>query len=276
MKNKKKNPYNLPSTRAQLFFDVIKQRWRTLILIGLILFLFALPMIACLFLRDYFVGVALLNEEDPTLGLALIYCGFSLCILILAIGISGVSKIYLHLSYEEGFDFKEDFKIGVKQNIKTNIIATLIYAIILYMVLFINISVSSPFIKYAPLGMCQGIVFPILMVIIASNSIYDWKFKDSLRNGGIIYIRYFLFILIFSFLLFGLYLLLLLRLNIILKYAIFAVVFIIIEPFIILGFVIFMNHCFDEGINKNNYPTLYRKGLFKAKQEIFPENLTKN
>ena len=273
MKNRNET-CNLPSTRFELFADAVKQNWRKVILIGLFLTLFFLPTFVSLFFRDYFISYASIKTENAkefqsmTMGgLSIIYAIFCATLLFASIGISGLSKILMHLSYEEGFSFFEDFKIGVKQNFKTNFFATLIYIIILYMTLFINISVTNSFLRYVPLGICQGLAFPILLVIFASNTIYDWKFKDSIRNSVLIYIRYFLFILLFSLVLFAVNLLLLIP-NIILRYIIVVFYFIVIQPFIILGFVIYMNHCFDEGINKNNYPKLYRKGLFKSKIEI--------
>ena len=282
MKNKKKeNRYKLPATRFELFFDVIKQKWRTIVLVGFIFTLFALPSVATMFFRDYYVALvnASLTEgqvlaQETAMGLSIIYAVFVISFLILSIGISGLSKVLLYLSYEEGYSFFEDFKIGVKQNIKGNVLATLIYAIILYLTLFINVSITKGFVKTLPLGICQGLIFPVLLIVFASNTIYDWKFKDLLRNSAIIYIRYFLFILLFSLLLVAVFLLTLIP-GIILRYIIILVYLIVFEPFFILGFVIYMNHCFDEGINKNNYPNLYRKGLFKAKAELSKEENNK-
>lgn len=281
MKNKINGSCNLPTTRFQLYFDVIKQNWRKLILSGLLLTLFFLPTLVTLFFRDYFVIYASLQaenaEEFQSLtvgGLSAIYGVFCASLLIASVGISGLSKVWMHLSYEEGFFFFGDFKLGIKQNIKTCIFATLIYIVLLYMTLFINISTTNDFLGHIPLGICQGIAFPILLIIFASNTIYDWKFKDSIRNGALIYIKYFFFILLFSLLLFAVNLLLLIP-NIILRYAVVLLYFILIQPFIAFAFVVYMNHCFDEGINKANYPKLYRKGLFKSKQEITLDEIDK-
>ena len=273
MKSNSVNKYGLPSTRFALFLDVVKQKWRTLILIGILFTLFSLPSLATLFFKDFYLASNELTGTTDTApyGLSIIYAVFCVSLLILSIGASGISKVLLHMSYEEGYDFFSDFKLGVKQNIKTNILATLIYCVILYLTLFINISFNDQFLKYIPLGICQGIAFPILLVIFITNSIYDWKFSDSIRNSGIIYIRYFIFILLFSI---GLLSVLLFELipNIILRYVIMVLFLIIIEPFILIGFKIYMNYCLDEGINKDNYPSIYRKGLFKSSKEANKKN----
>ena len=197
--NKKKSiygskPSKLPSNYLELYFDTIKQNWRTIVSIGLLSLLFFAPAIAFLFWDDvYFmqlIASELPIEEIDALritGTNIFNIFVCLGVVLSSIGISGLSRINLMVSREEGFIFFQDFNKGVKQNIKNNFVMFLIYGVLVYFSLLVMTNMNTEnILVYFPFAMVQSIFFPVLLISVNTNSIYSWSIKDTLRNGFII------------------------------------------------------------------------------------------
>ena len=263
----------LPSNYHELFFDTIKQNWQVIILIGVFSFLFFLPTIGFMFASDYYFmlltsSTSYTEAEIDALRITsrnLFDIGVALGIIFAAIGVSGLSRINLLIAREEGLFFFKDFNKGVKQNIKSNIIFFIIYAVLIYCSLLVINNINSTFIKYIPFAVIQTIFFPILLTNIETNSIYDWKIKDNFRNSSLIFIKNFIFVILFSLLLTSILLLNLIK-YIFLKYILIALIIIFIYPFVILMIRVFFNKVLDRDINKENYPEIYKKGIYERSE----------
>ena len=113
---------NLPHNRKEQLLDIIKVRYRTLLNIGLILFIFLIPyMFSTLAKTLYEISIYEQYEPEEAIQLirtnALIFGGINIiCLVIFAIGLSGVMKIVKRLCFYDPVFFKEDFKAGIKDN----------------------------------------------------------------------------------------------------------------------------------------------------------------
>lgn len=261
---------SLPKNYRELFFDTLKQNWRTFFLVGLISLLFFLPTLVFMFLNDYYF-LSISSNESYTLAevdalriTAANYfnIGASVGIVIACIGISGLSRVNLFLSREEGVFFFQDFNKGVRQNTKNNIVFFIIYAILIYFSFFVTNNIAgNMFLLFLPFALVQTIFFPLLLINVETTSIYSWSIKDSFRNAFIIYIKNFVFVLIFSTLFTSILLLNLIQ-HIVIKYISFVLFIVIIYPLLAISFRVFMNRALDRDINKKNYPEIYKKGIY--------------
>ncbi|MBQ7995537.1 MAG: hypothetical protein IJ247_04915 [Bacilli bacterium] len=261
---------SLPKNYRELFFDTLKQNWRTFFLVGLISLLFFLPTLVFMFLNDYYF-LSISSNESYTLAEVdalritsanYFNIGASVGIVIACIGISGLSRVNLFLSREEGVFFFQDFNKGVKQNTKNNIVFFIIYAILIYFSFFVTNNIAgNMFLLFMPFALVQTIFFPLLLINVETTSIYSWLIKDSFRNAFIIYIKNFVFVLIFSTLFTSILLLNLIQ-HIVIKYISFVLFIVIIYPLLAISFRVFMNRALDRDINKKNYPEIYKKGIY--------------
>lgn len=276
-----KNDAKLPTTYWELFKDVIKQNWRTLIGIGLITFLFFLPMLAVMFFRDYYaISITASNLEIDEINALIVTSKnifnivVSLCLLIVCIGISGCSKVMLLLSRGEGTFFFKDFNKGVKQNLKNNFVFFLIYAVLFYFSFLVINNFESNFLTFLPFVFVQSLYFPLLMINVETTSVYSWKIKYSFINATFIYIKNFFIYILFATP-FTLIILTNAIGNIFIKYIIIVLLLIIVYPFVMLGLRVFTNKVLDRDINKEHYPEIYKKGIAENVKDEFVDNVVK-
>lgn len=272
---KKKGLYSskdaiLPSTYGELFKDVIKQSWRSLILFGLFTFAFFLPSLIFMFFRDYYflsVTSSTLEQSEieglVTTSRNLYNIGVSLGFLIGAIGISGLSKVMLLLSRNEGVFFFQDFNKGVKQNLKNNIVFFLIYAVLFYFSMLVINNINFEFVNFIPYIAVQTLFFPLLMINIETTSIYSWTVKDSFINAVFIYIKNFFIYILFSSPFTLMVLTNFLTSYIFIKYIVIALLIILLYPVLALAIRVYSNKVLDRDINKKHYPEIYKMGIYE-------------
>ena len=160
----------LPSNYGELFFDTIKQNWQRIILIGIFSFFFFLPVLVFMFMKDYyFLSLASKEYTEAEIDALkitsrnLLNIGVALGIVFASIGASGLSRINLLTSREEGCFFFKDFNKGVKQNLKSNIVFFLIYGILIYLSLLVMNNVNAKYLIYIPFGVVQTLFFPLVL-----------------------------------------------------------------------------------------------------------------
>lgn len=141
----------LPSNRWQLGWDIFKTNFTRIIIINLIMLVFALPLIAILFFRSFYVSLAAQNvpfdsfmsypfigslsgdAEMLQIGSHLYVTSFlPLAMIILAVGLSGVLYILRNMVWTEGVFVGSDFWRGVKRNFFVVAGTLLLYSVLLY------------------------------------------------------------------------------------------------------------------------------------------------
>ena len=148
----------LPINRKSEFKYLIKYRWKSLLILGGILFLFSLPLFASLLIKDLkAISIVTTAESDNELSALIIndmfYAVFIVpSIVVLFIGLSGLYRIIRNYIWAEGVLLKHDFFIGIKQNWKHFVINGIIFSLFYYAIyistLYINcirgFNINSP------------------------------------------------------------------------------------------------------------------------------------
>ncbi len=261
--NKKANS-SLPINRVELFFDVIKQRWRLLILLGFFFFLSILPLLAILVLRRVFAYSSNDNYQFFVSNwFFFLIASFSM--MLIGIPLGGILKNLKHLSYEEPIFLKDDFMQGIKDSFLPLFLVIFIFSILF----FLNISVclfptAHIVFKGIAVGALVFVFFPYLMVLVNQISVYSNTMKDYFHNSLLIFIKnYFKVLLVSVINLLPVFLFLIG--NVVILSTCLVFYFILINPFVLIFDVICFNYIFDISINKKYYPAIFEKGLFKDK-----------
>lgn len=279
---------NLPSNRFQLFFDVIKNNWRPLLLIGLFLTISILPIAAINFYFDT-VNYSFYNDFQTgkiteevylqyyNLNILLNGCFSALAVLVVTIPLAGLMKIIKRMVFLDPVFFKDDFISGIKENGFLYFCIGINVAIFIALDSLILILNTSNILKGIGIGVSFLFIFPILLIMMAAVPIYKLKFWSGWLNCFKIFIKYFplnilmtalmLAPLAFSFI------------NIIaVKYIVGIVFCLIFGPYMLVGLFDYCCFMFDKVINKDMFPKYYRKGLSNPNinKQIEKENIIEN
>ena len=266
---------SLPHNRFFQFFDVIKIEWRTLLLIGLILLIFSLPLIIANFLQPIIEAsiknnYQAVNKDELNSMINFIDIIFLATNLIsfpiLGVGISSISLIIKKMVYGEGFIFRFEFIEGMKKNAKFFIVTSLLVALIYGLVQFNNLyfeanySFIFQFIRFLTTFLLYFFLLPIIFFMASNFMTYKMKINECISNGYKCTFASFLYTLIFSLFLYAVTFIKFFT-NPVISCAILACVILLIGPLFYLAWRLFAVSIFDKYINKNYYQEVYRKGL---------------
>ena len=271
----------LPKNRKEVFFDCLKVRYDLFLKIGLVLFIFGLPIIIILF-SHYFLNLNVYHQFDEGIidentyyNLIIAYRNIKNVLLlagliIFSIGIAGVMRVIRLLIWYEGITFSYDFYLGIKQNIKHVSLLFLLFGIINFLNgLSLNEAINHQlfiFIENLPLSISIVLLLPIGLLVLSQITIYADKFFTYLRNGFILYLLTFLKTIIIIIGLFSPMLLLLFNI-IFVKIIVVLFLFIIYLPIGLVIWQLYSCSIFDKYINQKNYPHLVNKGILNKEGE---------
>lgn len=276
----KKINISLPINRWQLFKFTYRNHLSLIIKLSLMIAIFSIPLFTFLIVKSVFANALLsqINQDNELIILQRYYYQeiildifYIPCFVILAVGLSGgffVMKKYL---YQEGFIFFKDFRNGMKKS-KEFILSTLILSIILYLLLFLkNFFSYINFQYYIPLSIFVFIIIFLLVNVfiftycqihIYSNNIFHliknalcFSFNQLFKVSLINLITIFPLVLFMNFQ------------NAVLKIIIILIYFIIGFGNCLLITMLYSCSVFDELINKDRFPSIYRKGLYNGEDE---------
>ena len=257
----------LPRTRRAQFLDCFKMNYVLILKCGLMLFLFALPLIAfCFFMDFYYVSIlehATEAIDETKLIFSYLYnLGIVILSLPVVIGASGVIHIMRNFIWQEGIFFRLDFGTGIKENIGKNLVFYLICGLFYLASYFIYSTFGVPVISFVPLIMFVLIIFPIFLWVLFLNNTYKSTFGALLRNGTFFYVKGIGWSILTSVLCLLPVTLIFMPFYLVwLKYLIVVLLFVFILPIIVLIMSLYSISKFDEYINKENYEDYYLKGL---------------
>ncbi len=266
---------DLPSNRGKQFFDIFKNDWKTLLFLGVILFLFSLPFLTITFFHWFISGNLPTQLQSQGIDDATIYSSLQLTEvfyevaivltnLIIAIPLAGTANVLKRLVHGEGVLFKDDFFLGIKQNVGHFILFMFIYSLLRFTAQFTYIYIKNiPIVSDIVRGVTIGIIFvffvPILLFMFAQDAIYKMNVWTNFKNSYQLAVRSILVMLIFSLLILGTYFIRNIRL-IYVELIVWGFI-ILVSPIYLLSLSLFTMTKFDRYINKDNYPEIYRKGL---------------
>ena len=269
----------LPSKRWQSFWDIINNHFGKLIELGFIILFSLLPILANIVITNvnvvnlenqYTAGI--LSEQEAINQIFSLYNISNLIniilLLILGVSIAGSVRIYRKLVWQEGLLFWQDFKIGIKQNYKS-VLLTFFYIGILNFILqyLIRLYQLSPDLSGINFALAITIVIslysvPLSIMIFVQTSIYSLPFLHKVKNGFLLIMRNAPLIFLGSIVLLSPWLILFINGDLVFIIS-FIILFLLILPIeLLIGFLYFIS-ILDKYINKENYPTIYEKGIWK-------------
>lgn len=276
---------SLPNTRKDAFKDVYKHNFSTILKCGLFLLLLSLPLIAFLTFMDVGkMGMTLdhYTEEDLE-GVLLLWdiihaIGFVILFIPIVLALSAIMRILKLVIFQEGVDFFYDFKVGIKENFKNFFLIYLIFALLFLLTYLLQLFFIRQIIGIAILVLFFVIFLPMLFWIYLSINIYETRFWDYIKNGFFFNFKNILFSLLYLLMIiWPMVVCFLFSENIIsigvniiyiaVKYLLLVVMAILYYPCLFIVALLFSCSKFDEYINKDQYPEIYRKGLYDPKDK---------
>jgi len=269
----------LPHTRTQVFWDVLKINWRTFFVLAFVLFAGFVPMLLCLFFRDnYALGLSVRmsrGEISKEAALSLYKYAHLICagacwvsFYFLAVAICFATRFIRQMIWYEPIFVKEDLAKALKNGYGSAAICATFAGIILVvskLMLFIS---NNAIVQIIPAAIFIPFISMPLLLTYVQSTIYLGKFSQLLKNSIALYIKEALKVLLFGLLLLLPILFALMDQFLMVKYIVLSAYLLVFENLFILMFYLVCNHIFDKYINREQFPEIYKKGLY-----IEPESM---
>ena len=258
---------NLPSNRKEVFFDCLKLRFGILFKLGILIFIFFIPLFLTSLIMD--VSVTSLYEnmnDDESIKNAIIGTInlFNLIniplFVILSLGFAGAFRVVRQLVWGEPIFFSSDFMDGIKLNGKGFSLCFLIVGIVNFIISYVLYTNDSyNIISFIPLVLTFLIFIPIGLYVLSLYNTYNITFKSAIYNGLLLYVKELPKTLLFTLIVELPFAILLI--SDITKYLIALVAVIFIIPLLIMAYYLFSCYVFDKHINAKSYPEYVDKGI---------------
>ena len=262
---------SLPSTRKEVFFDLLKYRKMSLFALSCYTFMFFIPLAIDLFYFNYLESMAIVAEKYEYLFSLIFYSMLIMlpCMVIGFIGFAGAFYTAKRIVWQEGVSLASDFFRGIKENWKD----ALINGVIFGLVLFGLVVGGSYLLIYAPVtpvvrGIGLGalilffLVFGMVIALHFTQCVYyENSYGVTLKNSfsflGLLNWKVFLVFLFSTGVVVALGLFNLITL------AIGLILFAFTNSVVIILYTLISHSAFDRYINKEHYPEMVNKGLYK-------------
>lgn len=267
----------LPHTRKEVFFDVVKLYGGSLLKLGLILLSFALPLLIVGFIRDdnELAHLVLLQEASGE-ELAELYRSLQVSdglislfdvigFLIFTLGLSGAVRIIRQYAWEEPTNLKLDLPKGMQQNAKAYLLLGLLTGcwVLLSRYCFKGALYANGGLVIAnllPVFLGLLVFLPLLGYAMVCNAVYANSFGQNLRISLILYFKKPLRSIFISLLLISL-LLLVELIPVLAVRLLLRAVTVALAPFLLLVWFLWSYDQMDRHINPLYYPELVGRGL---------------
>ena len=125
---------SLPSTRKEVFFDLLKYRKMSLFALSCYTFMFFIPLAIDLFYFNYLESMAIIAEKYEYLFSLIFYSMLIMlpCMIIGFIGLAGAFYTAKRMVWQEGISLASDFFKGIKENWKHALINGVIFGLVLF------------------------------------------------------------------------------------------------------------------------------------------------
>lgn len=271
----------LPSTRKEVFFDVLKLNKRKLLMCGAITLLFTLPFLVTSIMKSGLeTALYRANETNQITDLQFITSiqlydrifAFANVILFLIVGIclAGMSRIIKLFVWEENVSVGTDFWKGIKQNIRQFLLLSFIVGIIYFLCSYLYSCYSyvggSPLNWGTLVGIIVGLLLgPIAAYMTVTISVYDLKFKEQIKYSLLLFGKNFLKTYAAALPCFAIFVPQLIP-NLYCQIIGRSLSGLLI-PLVMLGWFSYVMYCLDKDFNKQRYPELLHRGLYIAESQ---------
>ena len=261
----------LPTTRKEVFFDLLAHRKMTLFALSCLTFVFFIPLAVDLFYFNFLENVAMANEKYEYLFSLIFYSMLIMlpCMLIGFIGLAGAFYAAKKLVWQEGVSLSIEFFTGIKENWKHALINGVIFGLLTFG-LVVGGSFLLIYARTQPVWCGVGIGALILLFLFMGMSIalfftqdvyyantYGNTLKNSFRFLGLTNWRVLVLYLLSTGALVALC-----AINLI-TLIIGMLLFAILNSVVIILYTLISHEAFDKYINLEHYPEMVGKGLYK-------------
>jgi len=262
-----KKTYRLPSNRKELFFDLMKNRFFTLVSLDIMTFFFLLPAVLFIFYAD---NIVLSDENATSVVLTSIVWGIMVPLIgVAGLGFSGLFYTVKKLVWNEGTLAFGDFLEGVRKNGKRFFMYFLLLGISFFLLNVSSAALSSlNDLHWAIKGVCLGFMIlqllfllMLLMYVLPGEILYTNRIRTHFSNAakfltgtffrstGIFLLSVFLYVpLFFDFVP-------------IVQYVFLATAALFSFSYTALLWTLNAHGIFDRTVNRN-YPEIVGKGLY--------------
>lgn len=195
----------LPQSRKAIFFDVLKLQWRKLLLLGVILLLFALPLLLSALTGGIYTASYIAAAEQNGLAAApeaaqgliwfeLLRSAVNIILfLIFLVGLAGALRVLRQLAWEENVHFPTEFQHGIKSNFGQLALLGLLAGVIVLLcksVLYFSSGYRSELTATAsllPLAASVLLLLPAGCICLALIPVYANSLGANLKNAFYVY-----------------------------------------------------------------------------------------
>lgn len=266
---------SLPHNRKEVFFDLLKHRKMTLFALSCFTFMFFIPLAVDLFYFNFLEAVAIENEKFEYLFSLIFYSMLIMlpCMIIGFLGLVGSFYVSKKMVWQEGISISNDFFQGIKENFKQAIFDGLIFAIVLfglviggaYLYIFApvpavvkGIGIGALIVLFILFGLVT--VIDLTQCVYYKNSVFI-TMKNSFSFVGLLNWK----VLVLFILSTGVVVTLCCFNMITLGIGLFL--FAILNSVVVILYTLISHSGFDKYINKEHYPDMVGKGLYKESKE---------
>ena len=266
---------SLPHNRKEVFFDLLSHRKMTLFALSCYTFMFFIPLAVDLIVFNYIESAAIASEKYEYLFSLLFYSMLIMlpCMVVGFLGIAGAFYTMKRLVWQEDVNLAVDFFHGIKENWKHAIINGLLFGVALfgmvvggsYLLIFApsspitcGIGIGALILVFLTFGLVTSLNFT--QDVYYENG-YLTTFKNSFSFMGLLNWKVLLLFLLSTGGIIALALFNLLTLGIGL------LLFAILNSVVIALYTLIAHSAFDRYINKEHYPDMVGKGLYKVEKE---------
>ena len=264
---------NMPHSRVQVFFDVIKNRPFLLVSMGALILLFSLPLIAVTVFRNIRVSEAqLITDAAERANTVFSYVNIFNFISIAAwavvgTGLGGVFAVIRRLVWQQGIFFRHDFFTGVKENAISFAFFFAVGALLNYLVqrtlraTMFDDGFLSQAAAIASI-VAAALYAPTISFSLVQSTVYNLELFKKLYNSLLLAMR--VAYTSFPVALLNLAPLALLFIPNTVVFGIFLIVLpVFVYPLIALFDTLYCDAVLDKYVNKENFPQIVNKGIYK-------------
>lgn len=266
---------SLPTTRKEVFFDLLRTRKMTLFALSCFTFMFFIPLAVDLLYFNFLETAAIVSEKYEYLYSLFFYSMLIMlpCMGIGFLGFSGAFYVTKKLVWQEGISLAQDFFKGIKDTWLHSLINGLIFGLILFGFVMGG-SYLLIFSPVEPVWCGVGIGALILLLLVFGMTIslnytqdvyysnpYITTFKNSFRFLGLLNWK----ILVVFLLSTGGVITLACFNMVTLSIGLFL--FAMLNSVVIVLYTLISHAGFDKFINMEHYPDMVNKGLYKVEKD---------
>ena len=263
---------SLPHNRKEVFFDLLKHRKMYLFSLSCFTFMFFIPLAVDLFVFNYFESMALFADKPASYLFSLIFYSMLImipCMMIGFLGFAGAFYTAKKVVWQEGTTVSVDFFQGIKENWKQALVNGFLFALYLfglvvgscYLIMFLRsqpillgIGIGALILFFLLFGMVIAINF--CQMVYYMNGFFTTT-KNSFCLLGLLNWRILVLYLLSTCVVVGLACINMITL------AVGLFLFAILNSVVIILYTLIAHMGFDKFINKEHYPEMVGKGLYK-------------